>query len=324
MSNTLTLTRKRENDDIPVRSTLIPGASTDPIRDYLQQIGTIPLLSAEEEIDLAKRIEAGLLAREKLEAATNLPASLIGELQFLVRDGSAANARFVCSNLKLVVSAAKRYARSRLPLMDLIQEGNLGLDRAVKKFDYTKGYKFSTYAMWWIRQAIGRGQSYNSGLIRLPVHTVEKIHLLRRASQELETTLGRRATETELAQQTQLSTEEIHQLLDADRELLSLHMPIGDDTGTELAEVIEDDNSPEIIDIVSMTIRHEELHKRVAALPDRQAKILGMKYGLTGGSPMTMEQIGAALGVSRQRARQIEQRALTTLRCPELRSDLTG
>ncbi|MCX7523451.1 sigma-70 family RNA polymerase sigma factor [Microbacterium sp. STN6] len=292
--------------------------SVDGVRDYLQQIGRYPLLTAEEEIDLARRIEVGLFAQQKLNEQPDVDDELRGELEQLVHEGQVAHRRFVCCNLKLVVSVAKRYSGRGVPMMDIIQEGNLGLDRAVKKFDFTQGFKFSTYAMWWIRQSITRSMADSSRLIRVPVHTMEKINKLARIKRELTVELGRDATAEELAEESGFEVAEVRRLLSVDREPVSLHAPTGDDAASELGDLIEDGDAEAVAEIVSIGVRNDELHKRVAALPQREADIVRFRYGLDGKTPMTFEQVGNALGVSRERVRQIEARALRMLNCPEL------
>lgn len=301
----------------PVPSRPIPTASEDGVRDYLQKIGTIPILTPEEEVELAFRIEAGVLAREKLDSAEELDSQTKCDLRTLVREGDAAYRRFVQSNLKLVVTVAKRYGGTGVQFMDLIQDGNLGLDRAVKKFDYRQGFKFSTYAMWWIRQAIARSLS-ESKLIRVPVHTAEKVASLRRTSHQLELQLGRVPTVTELADETGFDEEAVRKYLEADREPVSIHALVGD-ADTELGDLIEDGDNASVLEIVGTSIRSEILREKVAALPPREAEIIQMRFGLRDEAPMTFTQVGSALGVSRERVRQIEHRALIRLRCQELR-----
>ena len=302
----------------PQADRAIPGASEDAVRDYLQKIGSIPILTAAEETSLAIRIEAGVLAQEKLDSETGLDPALAADLRILVREGDAAYRRFVRSNLKLVVTVAKRYGGRGGQFMDLIQDGNLGLDRAVKKFDYRQGFKFSTYAMWWIKQAVARSIS-EAKLIRVPVHTAEKVASVRRTSHQLELQLGRVPTAEELAEETNFSLDDVHKFLDADRDPVSLHTLVGDDAGTELGELIEDDEAAPVIDIVGARVRSELLRKKVASLPPREAEIIQMRFGLHEGPPMTFTQVGTVLGVSRERVRQIEHRALARLRCQELR-----
>ncbi|HEY9476797.1 MAG TPA: sigma-70 family RNA polymerase sigma factor [Microbacteriaceae bacterium] len=301
----------------PRRAATISGGSVDAVRDYLQRIGQFPVLSAEEEADLSRRIEVGLFAQERLDSGKDTDSGTIRDLRWLVRDGNKAYERFVSCNLKLVVSVAKRYSGCGVPLIDLIQEGNVGLDRAVKKFDHEKGFKFSTYAMWWIRQSISRSIADTGALIRVPVHTAEKITKLTRMSRELSITLGREATFEEIAAEAQLDAEEVQRLLSVDRDGVSLQTSVGDES-FELGDLIEDADLIPVADIVSIGVRNDELHKRVGALPHREAQILQFRYGLKGGRPMTFEQVGSILGVSRERVRQLETRALKMLRCPEL------
>jgi RNA polymerase sigma factor (sigma-70 family) len=295
----------------------LPGVSDDAVKDYLQKIGQISLLTAEDETELARRIEVGVLAQEKLAQGVE-SASLAEELRFLVREGEAANRRFVRSNLRLVVTIAKRYVRHGVPFMDLIQEGNIGLDRAVKKFDYRQGYKFSTYATWWIRQAISRGIADSGRLIRVPVHTGEKITVVRKAIREFEVDTGRAPTVDELAGVTGYTTRMVKRLLDADQEPVSIQTPIGDESGSEFGDLIEDDDSAPVIDIITARIRQDLLWARIDALPSREAEIIRMRFGLGDGDPMTFDEVGAVFGVSRERIRQIEKRALKMLRCEEL------
>lgn len=295
----------------------IRGASEDPVRDYLQKIGSIPLLAPEEESELAIRIEAGVLAQEKLDTDADLSDQLRRELRTLAHEGEGAYRQFVRANLKLVVNVAKRYSGQGVPFMDLIQDGNIGLDRAVKKFDYQQGFKFSTYAMWWIRQAIARSLS-EARLIRVPVHTAERVASVRRTSRQLEIILGRVPTVEEISDETGFSCVDVRKYQDADHEPVSIHTPVGDDSGTELGELIEDGECAPIIDMVSDSIRTDLLRRKIAALPPREAEIIRMRFGLREQAPMTFTEVGSVLGVSRERVRQIEHRALVRLRCQEL------
>ena len=309
--------------DTALASSSIPGGTIDGVRDYLQQIGRFPVLTAEEEVQLASRIEVGLLAQERLNSGTESDPATIRDLQFLVHDGDVAHRRFICCNLKLVVSVAKRYSGCGVDLMDLIQEGNLGLDRAVRKFDHTKGFKFSTYAMWWIRQSIARSIADTGALIRVPVHTAEKINKLARIGREIAVLHGRDATLEELADESQLDSTEVERLLCVDRDAVSLQVSVGDKS-FELGDIIEDADLVPVADVVSIGVRNDELHSRVNRLPKREAQILQFRYGLEGGTPMTFEQVGRILGVSRERVRQLESRALRMLRCSELQGYLEG
>jgi RNA polymerase primary sigma factor len=294
----------------------------DPVRDYLQSIGLIPLLSAEQEPELARRIEVGILARERLENGVLHSPEDARELRQLMREGDAAYRQFVGANLRLVVSVAKNYVGHGVPFMDLIQEGNIGLDRAVKKFDFARGYKFSTYATWWIRQAISRCIADSSRLIRIPVHAAEKVVMVRKLARELETQWGRRATVQELADATGYTVDKVRLYLDADREPLSLHQLVGTEGDIELGDLLEDEDNAPVIDIVSAGIRLELLRERLKDLPERDARVLAMRFGLQGQAPMTFDEVGGILGISRERVRQIEQRALRTLRSREFRGAL--
>jgi RNA polymerase primary sigma factor len=296
----------------------IRGASADPVRDYFQQIGKFPLLIADEEILLARQIEVGLLAKERLDSDASTSAETRRELLQLVREGEDANRRFISCNLRLVVSVAKRYSGRGVPLMDLIQDGNLGLDRAIKKFDYRQGFKFSTYAMWWIRQSISRSLADTSSLIRVPVHTAEKLNTLSRVRRELVVVLGREATVEELAEAANFDLDLVNRLLSVDREPISLHTPVGDDATNELGDLIEDGDAEAVLDIVMNEVRDDELRKRVKSLPTREAEVLRYRFGLDGAAPMTFNQVGTILGVSRERVRQLETRALKLMRSPEL------
>lgn len=296
--------------------------SEDAVRDYLQGISVIPLLAAEEEPELARRIEVGVIARERLESGIT-DAKLSRELQQLISEGEAAYRHFVRANLRLVVSVAKNYVGHGVPFMDLIQEGNLGLDRAVKKFDFAKGYKFSTYATWWIRQSISRCLADSSRLIRIPVHAAEKVVAVRKLYRELETELGRRPTVEELSAETGFTPDKVRIYLDADREPVSIHTPVGEEQDTVLGDLIEDDQHAPVIDIVSAGIRNELLHKCIKTLPERDAKVLKLRFGLDGCTPMTFDQVGEVFGISRERVRQLEQRALRALRAREFRGPLS-
>lgn len=293
------------------------GGSTDAVRDYLHQIGRFPLLTAEDEVALAQSIEVGLFAEEKLAEEADLTPAMVRELRLIAAEGRAAHRRFICCNLKLVVSIAKRYSGRGVPFMDIIQEGNLGLDRAVKKFDYQQGFKFSTYAMWWIRQSITRSLADSARLIRIPVHTMEKINKLGRIGRDITGLLGREATIDEIAEEADLNSEEVARLLGVDREPVSLHMPAADGSASELGDLIEDVNAASVDDTVCVNLRDDEVRRRVSQLPEREAKIVRLRYGLDG-NPMTCSQVGEIFGVSRERIRQLEARALRMLRCPEL------
>ncbi|WP_353987250.1 sigma-70 family RNA polymerase sigma factor [Ruicaihuangia caeni] len=294
-------------------------ASVDVVHDYLSKIGTYPLLTAQEETELAQIIEVGLFARERLETkGDSLTPKEKRELRQLIHEGEAAHKRFIQSNLRLVVSVAKRYTNTGVPLIDLIQEGNIGLDRAVKKFDFAQGYKFSTYATWWIKHAVNRCVYDSARLIRVPVHTEEKITAVRRAAALFEIETGRTPTAEELADETGFSAENIERYIEADRTPVSIHIPVGDEADSELGDLIMDDDTAPVVDIVHAGIRREKLQEKLKTLPQRDADVLRMHFGLDNREPMTLEQLGGVLGISRERVRQIEQRALAKLRCPEL------
>jgi len=275
------------------------------------------LLGAEEEIELARRIEVGLLARERRESRPDLDPAARRELAVLEREGRSAYQRFICCNLRLVVSVAKRYTGRGLAFIDMIQEGNLGLDRAVKKFDYTRGFKFSTYAMWWIRQAVSRSLADSARLIRVPVHTAEKLRSLLGVRRDLSLMLGREASIEELSDETGMDQATVKRLLASASEPISLQAVTGD-SDMELGEFLEDGDAVEVSDIVWHDRRCDELWRRLDQLPAREAEVVRYRYGLREARPMTLAQVGAAVGVSRERVRQLERRALNQLRCAEL------
>jgi RNA polymerase sigma factor (sigma-70 family) len=291
-------------------------SSSDGVADYLRRIGRFPLLNAVEEVTLARRIEAGLLAQERLDTG-RLGDATRHELTLIARDGHEAFQRFFCCNLKLVVSVAKRYSGHGLSLLDLIQEGNLGLDRAVKKFDYARGYKFSTYAMWWIKQAMSRSIADSAHLIRIPVHVAEKVVGLRHLREELSNELGREATLHELAVAGNLTHDAVQMLLAVDREPVSLHAPTGD-ANSELGDLLEDADAMPVSDVVAAGTRNDEVRRRVDALPRPEAEVLCFRYGLRQSQPMTLAQVAEVVGISRKRVSQLERHALARLHCPEL------
>ncbi|WP_394768106.1 sigma-70 family RNA polymerase sigma factor [Lacisediminihabitans sp.] len=296
--------------------------SSDPVRDYLQGIGRASLLTADQEVDLARRIEAGVLAGERLERQPGLSPRLKRELDWLRRDGERAFDSFVCANLRLVVSIAKRYAGRGLPMMDVIQEGNLGLVRAVEKFDYTIGNKFSTYATWWIRQSILRGIADSSRIIRIPVHTVEKIEKLDRLRRDLGAVLGRTPTVEELADSAQLTSAEVVKLEATEHDIVSLGLPIGDDGATELGDLIEDTDTPTPFDAVERDLRSNDIRRRLDSLPARDATVLRLRFGLEGRPALTLDEVGEIYGITRERVRQLETRSLKRLRSADLHSYL--
>lgn len=296
--------------------------SVDPLRDYLQRIGRAQLLTAEEEVSLARRIETGVLAGERLGKQPEIDSKSKRELLWLARDGDAAYQQFVCANLRLVVSIAKRYAGRGLPIMDVIQEGNLGLVRAVEKFDYAIGNKFSTYATWWIRQSILRGIADSSRIIRIPVHTVEKMDKLDRVRRDLTNELGRTPTIEEVADSAQVSVAEVIKLAKSDHDTISFGIPIGDDGNTELGDLIEDTDTPQPHESVELDLRHDDIRRKLDALPPRDATVIRLRFGLEGRQALTLDEVGELYGITRERVRQLETRSLKRLRSEDLHSYL--
>ena len=288
----------------------------DSVHTYLKAIGRRQLLTAEQEVDLAKRIEAGLYAEHRLETETDLPESLREELEWVVEDGHRAKAHMLEANLRLVVSVAKKYSDRGLSLLDVVQEGNLGLIRAVEKFDYSKGYKFSTYAMWWIRQAIQRGFADSARTIRLPVHVLELLSKLSRVERDMHQRLGREPTDEELAVEMGKSPEQVRELLRTSRQPISLDSTIGEDGETRIGDLIEDTDSPEASELVDRQLMADQLRRALAVLSPREAKIMAMRFGLYDGTPRTLDEIGKHLGLTRERIRQLEKESLSKLRHP--------
>jgi RNA polymerase primary sigma factor len=285
---------------------------------YLKEIGKVPLLTAEEEVDLAKRIEAGLFASEKLASpsARKLDAKLSRELEAIERDGQIAKRKLVEANLRLVVSIAKRYVGRGMLFLDLIQEGNLGLIRAVEKFDYTKGYKFSTYATWWIRQAITRAIADQARTIRIPVHMVETINKLIRIQRQLLQDLGREPMPEEIAKEMDLTPDKVREILKVSQEPVSLETPIGEEEDSHLGDFIEDSDAVVPVDAASFILLQEQLDSVLHTLSDREKKVIQLRFGLTDGHPRTLEEVGREFGVTRERIRQIESKTLSKLRHP--------
>ncbi|KEI44305.1 sigma-70 family RNA polymerase sigma factor [Saccharopolyspora rectivirgula] len=290
------------------------GPSADLVRVYLNGIGRTPLLSANEEVELAKRIEAGVYAKHLLETSDDLSPERRADLKAVARDGKLAKNHLMEANLRLVVSLAKRYTGRGMPLLDLIQEGNLGLIRAVEKFDYTKGFKFSTYATWWIRQAITRGMADQSRTIRLPVHLVEQVNKLSRIKRDLHQKLGREATEEELAEEAGMPVEKVIDLLDRSRDPVSLDMPVGSEEDAPLGDFIEDEESADAENAVISGFLQDDLRRVLSTLEEREQAVIRMRYGLDDGQPRTLDQIGKAFGLSRERVRQIEREVMAKLR----------
>ncbi|MFY1694952.1 MULTISPECIES: RNA polymerase sigma factor [unclassified Solwaraspora] len=295
-------------------------ASADSVRAYLKQIGKVPLLNAEQEVELAKRIEAGLYAAERLRAAEegeqSLPIQLSRDLGWISRDGERAKNHLLEANLRLVVSLAKRYTGRGMAFLDLIQEGNLGLIRAVEKFDYTKGYKFSTYATWWIRQAITRAMADQARTIRIPVHMVEVINKLGRIQRELLQDLGREPTPEELAKEMDITPEKVLEIQQYAREPISLDQTIGDEGDSQLGDFIEDSEAVVAVDAVSFSLLQDQLQQVLQTLSEREAGVVRLRFGLTDGQPRTLDEIGQVYGVTRERIRQIESKTMSKLRHP--------
>ena len=295
-------------------------ASADSVRAYLKQIGKVALLNAEEEVELAKRIEAGLYAAERmrrsLDAGEKVSPQLRRDLRWIVRDGERAKNHLLEANLRLVVSLAKRYTGRGMAFLDLIQEGNLGLIRAVEKFDYTKGYKFSTYATWWIRQAITRAMADQARTIRIPVHMVEVINKLGRIQRELLQDLGREPTPEELAKEMDITPEKVLEIQQYAREPISLDQTIGDEGDSQLGDFIEDSEAVVAVDAVSFTLLQDQLQSVLATLSEREAGVVRLRFGLTDGQPRTLDEIGQVYGVTRERIRQIESKTMSKLRHP--------
>jgi RNA polymerase primary sigma factor len=291
-------------------------AMGDSVHTYLKSIGRTSLLTAEQEVDLAKRIEAGLFAEHKLETATGLDDAFRRDLELVAEDGRRAKAHMLEANLRLVVSVAKKYSDRGLSLLDVVQEGNLGLIRAVEKFDYTKGYKFSTYAMWWIRQAIQRGFADSARTIRLPVHVLEMLSKLSRVERDMHQRLGREPTPEELAVELDRTPDQIEELLRTSRQPISLDSTIGEDGETSIGDLIEDVDAPEASELVDRQLMAEQLRSALDALTPRAPTIMAMRFGLYDGNPHTLDEIGRALGLTRERIRQLEKQSLSKLRHP--------
>ncbi|WUI01845.1 RNA polymerase sigma factor [Spirillospora sp. NBC_00431] len=306
-----------DDEDAPAQQIAAAGATADPVKDYLKQIGKVPLLNAEQEVELAKRIEAGLFAEERLAAAAAaMTAEDLEDFEWIAEDGRRAKNHLLEANLRLVVSLAKRYTGRGMLFLDLIQEGNLGLIRAVEKFDYTKGYKFSTYATWWIRQAITRAMADQARTIRIPVHMVEVINKLARVQRQMLQDLGREPTPEELAKELDMTPEKVVEVQKYGREPISLHTPLGEDGDSEFGDLIEDSEAIVPADAVSFTLLQEQLHSVLDTLSEREAGVVSMRFGLTDGQPKTLDEIGKVYGVTRERIRQIESKTMSKLRHP--------
>ncbi|GAB2890165.1 RNA polymerase sigma factor [Neomicrococcus lactis] len=305
------------DDDAPVAQVTVSGATADPVKDYLKLIGKVALLNAEQEVDLALRIEAGLYAEHKLaELPDDAEKRHRWDLEQIIHDGKIAKNHLLEANLRLVVSLAKRYTGRGMLFLDLIQEGNLGLIRAVEKFDYTKGFKFSTYATWWIRQAITRAMADQARTIRIPVHMVEVINKLARVQRQMLQDLGREPTPEELAKELDMTPEKVVEVQKYGREPISLHTPLGEDGDSEFGDLIEDSEAVVPADAVSFTLLQEQLHSVLDTLSEREAGVVAMRFGLTDGQPKTLDEIGKVYGVTRERIRQIESKTMSKLRHP--------
>ncbi len=306
-----------DETDEPEQQVMVAGATADPVKDYLKQIGKVALLNAEEEVSLARRIEAGLFAEEALaDPKKPLKAQDQEDLEWIAKDGHQAKDHLLEANLRLVVSLAKRYTGRGMLFLDLIQEGNLGLIRAVEKFDYTKGYKFSTYATWWIKQAITRAMADQARTIRIPVHMVEVINKLARVQRQMLQDLGREPTPEELALELDMTPEKVVEVQKYGREPISLHTPLGEDGDSEFGDLIEDSEAVIPADAVNFSLLQEQLHDVLDTLSEREAGVVSMRFGLTDGQPKTLDEIGRVYGVTRERIRQIESKTMSKLRHP--------
>jgi RNA polymerase primary sigma factor len=314
----LVLSLVDDDDEVPVYSSAITGATADPVKDYLKQIGKVALLNAAEEVELAMRIEAGLFAEDKLSEMTEAErkSQLGRELTWVSKDGARAKSHLLGANLRLVVSLAKRYTGRGMQFLDLIQEGNLGLIRAVEKFDYTKGFKFSTYATWWIRQAITRAMADQARTIRIPVHMVEVINKLARVQRQMLQDLGREPTPEELSRELDMTPEKVVEVQKYGREPISLHTPLGEDGDSEFGDLIEDTEAVVPADAVGFTMLQKQLESLLDSLSEREAGVIRMRFGLGDGMPKTLDQIGDTFGVTRERIRQIESKTMAKLRHP--------
>lgn len=306
-----------DDADEPEQQVVSAGATADPVKDYLKQIGKVALLNAVQEVELAKRIEAGLFAEERLgDPEIAIEADDLDDYEWIAEDGRRAKNHLLEANLRLVVSLAKRYTGRGMLFLDLIQEGNLGLIRAVEKFDYTKGYKFSTYATWWIKQAITRAMADQARTIRIPVHMVEVINKLARVQRQMLQDLGREPTPEELAKELDMTAEKVIEVQKYGREPISLHTPLGEDGDSEFGDLIEDSEAVVPADAVNFTLLQEQLNDVLDTLSEREAGVVSMRFGLTDGQPKTLDEIGKVYGVTRERIRQIESKTMSKLRHP--------
>jgi len=301
----------------PKRRVIAAGATADPVKDYLKQIGRVSLLNAEQEVDLSERIEAGLYAQHLLDIESDqMDFKRKRELKWAANDGRRAKDHLLEANLRLVVSLAKRYTGRGMLFLDLIQEGNLGLIRAVEKFDWKKGFKFSTYATWWIRQAITRAMADQARTIRVPVHMVEVINKLSRVQRQMLQDLGREPTPDELARELDMPVEKVQEVQKYGREPISLHTPLGEDGDSEFGDLIEDTDAIAPSDAVAFSLLQEQFRQVLETLSPREAGVIKMRYGLEDGQPKTLDDIGRVYGVTRERIRQIESKTMSKLRHP--------
>ena len=306
-----------DDEDLPAAWLAVASASADMVKDYLNQIGKVPLLNAGQEVELAKRIEAGLFAEQKLaEGSRVLSVEARIDLELVAEDGRRAKSHLVEANLRLVVSVARRYTGRGMLFLDLIQEGNIGMIRGVEKFDYTRGYKFSTYATWWIRQAITRAMADQSRTVRLPMHMSAAISKLAWVQRQMLQDLGREPTSQELAAKLGMSPEKLIEMQRYGREPISLHTPLGEAGDGELGDLIEDSEAIEPGEAVSFTLLQEQLHAILGTLSEREAGVVSLRFGLTDGQPRTLDEIGKVYGVTRERIRQIESKTWSKLRHP--------
>ena len=305
-----------DDSDEPAPQVTVAGATADPVKDYLKQIGKVPLLNAEQEVGIAKRIEAGLFAEEKLRSGEIFDDEMQRDLEWIAQDGQLAKNHLLEANLRLVVSLAKRYTGRGMLFLDLIQEGNLGLIRAVEKFDYAKGFKFSTYATWWIRQAITRAMADQARTIRIPVHMVEVINKLARAQRQLLQDLGRQPTPEELGKELDLTPEKVLEVQKLGREPISLQTPLGEDGDSDFGDLIQDTDAINPVEAASFTMLQEQLISVLDTLSEREAGVIRLRFGITDGQPKTLDEIGKVYGVTRERIRQIESKTMSKLRHP--------
>jgi RNA polymerase primary sigma factor len=316
------LTAAVAEDEPDAASLDATGTTTDLVRVYLGEIGKVRLLTAEQEVELARQVEAGVFARERLHDGSKLSKRMRNDLEAIADTGEAAKRHLVEANLRLVVSIAKRYAGRGLPLLDLVQEGNLGLIRAVEKFDYTRGFKFSTYASWWIRQSVSRAVADQGRTIRIPVHMVETVNRILRTQRSLLQSLGREPTPEEVGALVDLPAHRVTELRRLALEPVSLHIPVGEEDGSELGDLIEDSETASPAELVSAGLLSGDVEQLLANLGDRERKVVRMRYGLDDGKPRTLEEVGQAIGVTRERVRQIEAKSLAKLRQPKLSAAL--